>query len=287
MKRFSYISIALFVLLLSMSVQAQLIWRGAGMLKPGHVIVQASNYLTDFNRSYNWGDEKWMDYPDGRAFSWNGSQTMIGVGVTRRLELMAHLPVHFKSNEISGIEKEASGLGDLYLKARYALLPWSKNSHGFTVVAAIRMPTGDEKAEIALGDGSTDLALGGLYTTPWKNGFRGHLRAAYWLNGKNEADVNIGDELKFIAKLDRKFSPRFMGFLTYVRYQVAKRENADGAVMAHTQKSRNYLSPGLVWKPIRGLNVRPKVLIPLGGTGGSLFTVKPLLDLWYTFKLFD
>jgi len=286
MKRFLYIPLALLLLALSRPVQAQLIWRGAGMLKPGQAIVQASNYLTHFDCAYNWGDEKWVDYPDGRAFSWNGSQTMIGVGVTPRLELMAHLPIHFKSNEISGIEKEASGLGDLYLKARYAVLPWAKDRHGFTVVAAVRLPTGDDKAEIALGDGSTDLALGGLYTTPWKKGFRGHLRAAYWLNGKNEADVNIGNELKFIAKLDRKFSSCLMGFLTYTHYRLSKRADADGAAMAHTQKTRNYLSPGLVWKPIKGLNVRPKVLIPFGGTGGSLFTVKPLLDLWYTFKLF-
>ncbi|MCK5147745.1 transporter [bacterium] len=283
-KLFSSMIIAIFIM--GSTAQAQLIWRGAGMLKQGQAILQASNYLTDFNCSYDWAGEKWQDYPEDKIYNWNGSNTMFAVGVTNRLELMMHVPIDFKSKEHSGVESSARGIGDMYVKARYAIIPWAKDKYGFTVVAATRFATGDKDADIAMGDGTTDLGLGGIFMTRWHKGWRGHLRAAFWLNGKTDADINVGDELKMVAKMDRKFSPKFIGFITYINYQVFKKQNADGDAIDCTHKSRHYLSPGFIWKPVKGLNIRPKVLIPFGGEGGSLFSVKPLLDFWYTFKLF-
>ncbi len=278
------------VVALSSPAQSQVHWRGAKTISQGQYIAMASWYLMDFTKSYDWGTEEWKDFPDGQEVTCWGFETMFGYGVTDRIEAHLHVPILFKSStSVDGVEKSASGIGDIYLKGRYALVPWTKNHYGITLTGNLRFPTGDEEADIALGDGTTDLGLGGIFSSAWMNNFRGHAKLGYWFNGENDDEVNIGDELKMILNIDRNFSPKVMGFLTYIYYSQTKKEKAPGPVLCvvvpNSQKIRHSACLGVIWKPKAGMFIRPKVIIPIGGEGGSLYDFKPVVDFWYVFKL--
>jgi len=274
------------VAVMAQTAHSQVIWRSAKTLAKGQMILMSSNYMTPFDKSYSWSEGKWIDHPEDRTMTFSGLNTMFGIGLTDRIELTVNVPVECKSAENGGVETSASGIGDMYIKTRIAVLPWTKTKGGLALLGAVRLGTGDKDADIALGDGTTDIVMGALYSTGWKNGWRGHLRAAYWLNGKTDTDVDVGDEVKMIVKLDKNFSAKWMGFLTYIPYMMMQRKDADGNTVDNTEKTRHYLSAGVVWKPVKGLFIRPKVLLPVWEKGGSSFSVKPLVDVWYTFSLF-
>ena len=287
MKRWTILTLILVLFLfIVIPAQSQILWRSAKTMKKGTFIGMTSGFYMGFNRSYNWGNEEWVDYPDGKSYHWFGFSSMIGFAITDRIEAMIHLPLDFKSKEISGSDISASGFGDIFLKTRVAVLPWAKDKHGLTLTGAARFGTGDEEADIALGDGTTDFALGGIFTTAWMSKFRGHLKANYWLNGKTESEYNVGDELKFVAKMDHNFSPKLMGFLTYIYYSQFEQKDPDGNTIENSNKNRHYTCIGCLIKPTKGVFIRPRVLIPLTAKGGSMFTFKPMLDFWYTFKIF-
>ena len=269
----------------STAADAQILWRSAKTISAGSFIAMTSGNLTSYNRSYDWGSESWVDFGEGRSMSSSGFETMLGFGVTNRIEAMVHLPVLYKKNEVGGVESRSSGLGDFYLKTRIAIAPWTKNKAGYTLVGAMRFGSGDTDVTPALGDGTTDFAVAGIFTTRWMGKWRAHIKCNVWLNGKTDADVNVGDEIKCIGKLDHNFSVKMMGFLTYIYNGQGKQKDATGNLVEHSQKSRHYGVVGFLYKPVKGLFIRPKVTIPVAGKGGSLFTIKPLIDAWFIFKL--
>jgi hypothetical protein len=275
------------VLIVSISTltQAQIHWRGAKTMPQGSFLAMTSWYMMNFNQSYDWANEEWKDYSSDKEMTYWGFESMVGYAITDRIEAHLHIPLTFKSLKMDpNIDLSSSGIGDMFLKGRYALIPWTKDQHGLTLTANLRLATGDKDADIALGDGTTDFGVGAIFSSAWMNKFRGHLKAGYWINGENDDKINVGDELKVIAKLDRKISPKVVGFLTYIYYSQGEKEN-DGTAVTNSEKNRNYVALGGVWKPKKGMFVRPKVLFPIGGEGGSLFAYKPLIDFWYVFKL--
>ncbi len=278
-----FLSVVLLLVVSGLS-RAQVHWRSAKTMPKGSYLVMASWYYTDFTKFYDWNVEEWKDLPSDSSRTYWGFNTMFGYAITDRLEAHVHVPITFKSAENDTIKRSSSGLGDIYLKSRYSVLPWAKDRHGLTLTGALRFPTGDEEASPALGDGTTDFAIGEIFTTAWMNNFRGHIKAGYWFNGKNDDEVNIGDEFKLILKLDRKLSPKVMPFMTYIYYSQTKKET-DAGIVANSQKIRHYFVLGGVYKPIEGMFIRPKVVMPIGGEGGSLYAFKPLIDFWYIFKI--
>ncbi len=279
-----FLSVAL-VLVLSELSRAQVLWRSAKTMPQGSYLAMASWYRMDFNRSYKWSGEKWADFPSDSSRTYWGFETMFGYGVTDRLETHVHIPIAFKSASNDTIDKSSSGIGDIYLKTRFALIPWAKDRHGLTLTGALRFGTGSwlPQPKLGLGDGSTDFAIGEIFSTAWMNNFRGHLKANYWFNGVNHSGEDVGDELKVIVKLDRNLSPKVMPFITYIYYSQSKKESAAG-VIANSEKIRRYFVLGGVYKPMKGMFIRPKVVIPIGGEGGILFDYKPLIDFWFVFK---
>jgi|GEM_PF-903462 len=287
MKRSKILSLILILFLLTIvPAQSQMLWRSAKTMKKGTFIAMTSGFHMGFNRSYNWSEEEWIDYSNDKSYTWFCFSSMFGFALSNRIEAMIHLPLDFKSRESTGSDLSASGFGDIFVKTRVSVFPWAKDKHGLTLTGAARFSTGDKEAEIALGDGSTDFALGGIFTTAWMGKFRGHMKANYWLNGKNDSDYNIGDELKFIAKLDHNFSPKFMGFLTYIYYSQFKLKDTDGNEIENSNKNRHYATIGCLIKPVKGIFIRPKVLVPLTAKGGSMYSFKPMIDFWYTFAIF-
>jgi len=239
-------------------------------------------YYTDFTRQYI--NDEWNDLPEGNSQTCWGFETMFGYAITDRLEGHLHLPIAFKSKETPTSDNSSSGIGDIYLKGRYGVLPWAKDKHGLTLTGALRLGTGDDEASPALGDGTTDFALGAIFSSAWLSQFRGHLKANYWVNGETDDDVSIGNQLKVLGKIDYNLSPGVMPFLTYIYKSQAESEFSDGST-CNPETIRHYVVFGGVWKPKKGLSVRPKVVLPLGGENGRNFSIKPVLDLWYVFGI--
>ena len=289
-------SIGVFLLLATIAtftvpVTAQLLWRNAKTAEKGSFIIMGQWYFSSYSKSYDWSAAEWKNLPNSQKMADWGVETMFGYAITDRWEAMIHLPLLFLSSEmpdvISGttIKKSASGKGDLYLKTRYALLPWSNKKHGLVLICAFRFPTGDESADIPLGDGGSDLGLGAIFTTKWFNDLhRGHLKLSYWINGENGEEVKIGNQFKLIAKYDYNLSPSFMPVISYIFFTQAETQS-NGIKLDRTRKIRHTLTPGVTWKPKSGLFVRPKVTLFLAGEGGNRYSFKPMVDVWYVFKI--
>ena len=279
--RVLFSTLLLFAVLTSAS-DAQVLWRGAKTMKKGSIITMGMMYYMDFTKKYSGDADDWKSNPNDQSDM--GLQLMVGYAVTDRLETMVHIPVAFKSLETPALDDDTGGIGDIYFKARYAIVPWTKDKHGFTFIGSLRLPTGkdDEAASfLNTGDGTVDLGLGGIFTTKWVSGFRGHLKANYWLNGENDDDADIGDELKLIVKLDRNVTPKTMPFVCYIHYEQFDGETDSGKTI--DGKSRNYIQTGIVYKPVSGLFLRPKVAFHFGGENGVMFDYKPMFDIWYIF----
>jgi len=267
-------------------LNAQVLWRSAKTMKQGSFIAMAQYYYMDFTQKYI--DDDWDDNPNDQV-NW-GFQTMFGYAVTDRFEIMVHIPYYFKiyQNETGSIDTDESGIGDIWLKSRLGIIPWAKDKHGFALTSTLRLPTGTKIGDHKFcycGDGTTDFALGGIFSTAWINDFRGHLKFNYWFNNKSFDSVDIGDEMKLIVKMDRNFHKKFMGFATYIYYSKLTDKNVPaGSAVVNTDKNRHYFVLGGVYKPKKGIFIRPKIAFAIGGEELINFDFKPMIDLWYVFS---
>ncbi|HIE05819.1 MAG TPA: hypothetical protein EYP58_03355 [bacterium (Candidatus Stahlbacteria)] len=276
------------ILLATLPLSAQLLWRGAKTMKQGSFIGMVGLYYKDLVKSYNWTDEEWQEI-SGSSYLEIGGNLMVGYGVLDNLEFLVHIPVVMKDYDVQGTSSSSSGIGDVFPKLRFMAIRGGKEMPVFlTFLAAARFPTGDKDASPALGDGTIDIGGGFLLMTRKMNKFKFHVKGAYWYNGKTDSDVDIGDCVIGIGKIDYHVAPKVMPFLNFTgKYFFAKRDSA-GNEVANSEKQRFEVIPGLVWKPIKGLSIRPKVKFPIPtpalNKGGKLYTFMPGLDIWYAFK---
>jgi len=92
--------------------------------------------------------------------------TEIIYGMTPDLAVTARIPVVYRTIEqtISGVreKRSSSGLGDISLRSKYRF--WRRDTLGVQQAAAfvlgVKLPTGDDEAELPLGSGSTDFLFG-------------------------------------------------------------------------------------------------------------------------------
>ena len=276
---------SIYILVVSSSLHAQCLWRGAKTLPKGSfIIISSYNYIENV-KSYNWDIEKWEKFADRNKIIFHNIQTMIGYALTDRIETMLHVPISFKSNYNGDIREDNKGIGDILIKTRFAPIPWNKRFGGITLVGTFRFATGDYNKSLQLGDGTFDYAFGGMFSSSWQSNWRHHLKMNYWFNGKDHKDIDIGDELKIITKIDRRLFSRFIGFINYTYHKQFDKIAASGEKIENSSKYRHYIIGGLIFNPLKKLNVRPKVMLPISAKGGSLFAIKLSIDLWYSFAL--
>ncbi|MGB9742949.1 MAG: hypothetical protein ACPL0F_07350, partial [bacterium] len=228
------------------------------------------------NKSYNWNTEKFE--PDTTSLDVFNADLMAALGLPQKLELSAALPVASKK---SGATSSA-GPGDLMVMLRYGLIQNSILPLRAALALGAYLPTGDKYAKPALGDGSTDFGIGLLLNTANIPFITGHLRGAYWFNGKS-GEVKYGNLLEYLAVLDLGVIPGLTPELAFSGY-LQNRKQVSGTEVPNSELSRGFLSILLMWKPLPRLVIRPKLAVPVKPMckGGGLADFYPGLDIWVT-----
>jgi hypothetical protein len=266
------------LVLVNISSAGPLLWRGAKTIPAMKPIFMVSLEYANMTKAWNWSDEEWVDLPDASQTTVINAHFMLGFAPIDKWELMVHVPLMMKDrNDIS-----SSGLQDIWLKTRYNFIG-GKNMSYITGVAAVRIPTSDKDADIALDDQTLDIALGAMYMSPKLGQVVLHLKAGYWYNMKNDAEIDVGDDLEGIFKVDYVFNKQITAFLNFTWVETFQAKDSSGTSIDNSEKRRFTISPGIVVKPVPGLSLRPKFIYPLEMVckGSSNFAWKAGLDIWY------
>ncbi len=276
MKRIINLIFAIFIIA-CISHAGPLIWRSAQTIPAGKAILQMNLGYHTINRSYNWTDKEWIDIADESQTDVIGAHFMLGYAPIRRWEAMVHVPVMSKSRDTLS----SFGLQDIWIKTRYNFLG-AKGKAYITGVAAVRLPTSSEDAEIALDDRTLDIGVGAIYFQAFGDILM-HVRAGYWYNGQTDDDIDIGDDVELLFKPEYVFNTKLKVFLTLEHVETFKNKDDEGNEIENSQKRRLTLTPGLVYSPIPALKIRPKFIYPIEAVsrGGSNFSWKIGLDMWY------
>lgn len=267
-------------IMVNLSSAGPLIWRSAKTIPGGGAIFQMCLSYCEIARSWNWTDEEWNDIPDASKTTVMGAHFMLGYAPIPKLELLAHVPLLKKDRDTLS----SFGLQDVWAKVRYNFIG-EKAKPFITGVAAVRIPAADEDANPGLDDRTLDIGAGALYFQKF-NKILMHLRAAYWYNMKNDADVDVGDNIEVLVKPEYMFNKKVKVFLAFSFVETFQAKDSSGTSIDNTQKRRLTISPGLVAKPAKGLSIRPKFIYPLEmvNQGGFNFPWKVCFDVWYVVK---
>jgi hypothetical protein len=270
-----------FFLLANIASAGPLIWRSATTIPGRSAIFQMNLSYCEIARSWSWPAEEWNDLPDASKVTVMGAHFMLGYAPIPKLELLAHIPLLKKDRDTLS----SFGLQDVWAKVRYNFIG-KKAKPYVTGVVAVRIPTAREDANPGLDDRTLDIGAGLLYFQEF-NKILIHLRTGYFYNGKNDADIDVGDEVEVLFKPEYVFNKNVKVFLLFTLVETFKAKNDAGTSIDDTQKRRFTLTPGLVATPAPGLKIRPKLIYPLEmlSQGGTNFPWKIGFDVWYVVKL--
>jgi hypothetical protein len=267
--------VALFLLCAEMHGTPMIVRTGV-VLRPAQILglVNATYYRHD--KLYNWitGDFQ----PVSPGLDVFNADLTVGVGLPGKMELSAVLPVTSKKYG----ELSAAGIGDMLVMGRYGLFQNSMLPLRAALALGVNLPTGNKDASPPLGDGSTDFGIGLSLNTANIPFVTGHLRGAYWFNGKN-GDVKYGNLLEYVAVLDLGVIPGLIPELAFSGY-MQNRQQVSGTEVPNTELTRGFLHLLLLWKPLPILVIRPKLAVPVKPMckGGGLADFYPGLDVWVT-----
>ncbi|MEO0074645.1 MAG: hypothetical protein ABIK31_00850 [candidate division WOR-3 bacterium] len=252
-----------------------LIWRGATTIKPKQFIVQSNFYYSQTTKSYDTTQNKWDTLTTKKQVSSLNADIMVGYAPIKNLELKVLVPVASKSKDTSS----SFGIGDIWLKSRYALI--TKEPLLFTLSGAVVLPTASKTANPPIDDRTVDIGLGIIAQTKTFGKLLGHLRFGYWLMGKTNDTTKVGDMFEYFVKLDYKISKTLTPFLTILGTQQAKTK-INNQQSHGTDRNRTNLQVGTIYKASPILWIRPKISLPITSMckGGSLAPYTIGLDFW-------
>jgi len=233
--------------------------------------------------SYNWATEKY-EVPSGFvATKTTSCDVTAALGLLGKVDLNLVAPLAMKQQGTA----KSTGLGDVMVYARWGVLQTSLLPVKAALIVGANLPTADKDASPALGDRTTDIAVGASATTSSFFGLAAHVRAAYWLNGRREiltdAEYKVGNMIEYNVTLDYSLNRTLTPELA-VTGSSKVQDQAEGMEIPYTETSQHFGSVLLIWKPIPMLVIRPKVAFPLTfvSKGGSFANVYGGLDVWVT-----
>lgn len=263
---------------LTADVQATpLIIRTGAVNKPFQVLAWATLTYYQNNQLYDWTNNRFNKFdPSLNVLS---ADILASLGLPFKIELGGVVPIMDKKQG----ELHSSGIGDVLVVARYGFLQFPLLPVKGALSIGASLPTGDKDAAPALGDGSTDFAAALAFNTTKLLFLVGHLRGAYWLNGKTNDSTKLGNMFEYMAGLDFPVIPKLTPQVALTGYwQDQKRVN--GTPVANSELSRTNLTFLLMYQPLPLLTVRPKLSLPLKSIskGGGIADYYLGLDIWTT-----
>ncbi|MDT8450635.1 MAG: transporter [Wenzhouxiangellaceae bacterium] len=197
----------------------------------------------------------------------DGTTAVAGYGVTSRLALFADLS-WFRDRSLNlrmpgrDPERDASGIGDLGLTARYTLWQWNRSGETVRIAPILQLeaPTGDSGGRdrfgplpplVTPGSGGWDATAGAIGT--WQTlGHEFDVELAWRRNGSDDG-LRFGEEFTVNASWQQRIFPRRLdrgtGAFTYAvlesRFSDAGKDERHGTNMAGTGGQRWLVGPGL------------------------------------------
>jgi hypothetical protein len=276
MKRLVVMVLAM-VVLAGSGMATPFLGRSSTMNKPFQFFGWANLGYNQTAVSYDWPSGKY-ETPEGFVTTKTTSCDLtLALGLPGRLDVDVVAPLAMKQK---GDEK-SSGMGDLMVYGRWGVLQSSLLPVKAALILGANLPTADKNADPALGDRTTDLAFGVSANTQKYFGFLGHVRAAYWLNGKTNDTTKVGNTFEYVLCGDYSVTKTLTPELAVLgSFQDKKQYN--GVPSDKTEVSQHLVSVLLMWKPISMLTIRPKVSFPLTfvSKGGSMANWYGGLDIW-------
>jgi hypothetical protein len=253
--------------------------RSATMNKPLQFFGWASFGYNQTAVSYNWATSKYETPEEFVTTKTTSCDLTLALGLLGSLDIDVVAPLAMKEK---GDEK-SSGMGDLMVYGRWGVLQSSLLPVKAALILGANLPTADTTVPkaVRLSDKTVDLAFGFSAATQKYFGFVGHVRAAYWLNGKTDDTTKVGNMFEYVLCGDYSVTKTITPELALTGYMRDKTQ-LSGTPEDNSQVSQHILSVLVMWKPISMLTIRPKVGFPLTSVskGGSMANWYGGLDVW-------
>jgi len=265
------------IMLAGNGMATPLLGRSATMNKPLQFFGWTNFGYNQTAVSYNWTLGKYETPTGFSGIKTTSCDLTLALGVPGKMDFNLVAPLAMKQQG----DKKSSGIGDAMVYARYALLQSPLLPIKAALILGANLPTADKDANPALGDRTTDIAFGVSANTVKLAGFLGHVRAAYWSNGKADDTTKVGNMLEYVLCADYSLTKTFTPELAISGY-VQDKKQYRGAPKDKTEVGQHLASLLLMWKPISMLTIRPKLALPLAAVskGGSMPNWYGGLDAW-------
>jgi len=245
-----------------------LIGASANTLPRGKFMVDGLFWYMNFTESDILAKGDWVDLPSGDSYEKTLLLPRFYYGISNFLTIRFTLPIIAQSKNFDGLKQSSEGIGDLVIDPKICLVKGSKSIPKISGFTGIRLPTGDDDASPALGDGSTDFLMGILVTHKIKL-FTGHATLGYWLNGKD-----LSDQTFYNLTIEYPF-PQNLGALCELNGSMT------GEGLFKRDKHILELCPGLQYSGFKGFKMGAAIKLPVLAKGGYRYHLAPFVKIMY------
>jgi len=227
---------------------------------PIELAITASIVMTDRDELYVSPSVQYFRLPDQRRFTF---PVEAAYGFTDRLQLVLQVPYVVTDPDDA---HATSGLGDVAVESRYALVNYRDHPFGLDVGLGLKLPTGDRRRD--LGDGR--VALEPSFTaSAWLGPLNTQVNAG-WVHALRNPGDEPDDEAEYNVALVYPVG-RWFAVL-------------EGNGESDRDDTKYYVTPGVVWRATERLELRvavPAAVTPAAGDygviGGFTFEFEHLL----------
>ncbi len=216
----------------------------------GHWVVRGYWMYNNYDLKYNNAEQSMSAIPENFSYSTNVVWGKVRYGISKRITAVVNLPYINKTMKNGNVSKTGNGLGDIITALRYNLYANKKSKFWFTTLLYAKFATGKSTdltaTELPTGTGSFDY---GLIFIPEKSFGNLDMRfsAAYFVRGKNNADVDLGDLLWFSLMSDYNLSNRIIVEAS-LNYKRTFLNNKNGVNIENSDTYLFQILPGIEYR---------------------------------------
>jgi hypothetical protein len=238
MRELRYVLIVSVLAAAAASVAAPIVGASANTLPKGAFMVDGWFMWRDTTWIYEDSSETWLSLPSDVTMTAGSIMPRICYGLTDWLALRAGIPIEDRYIDHPDYEaaKSSTGLGDLVFDPKIRVYEGENGFPKVSLIAGVRLPTGDTKADIPLSDGSTDYVAGAAVTHR-SGDVTSHVCLTYWLNGKADDGADVKDSWVGSVSIETPIDESWSMLWEAKGYAGSENSNY----------RRLYVCPGLSW----------------------------------------